>query len=185
MKQLAAGASFERAASKPNINLHGDVTIEPANREHLPQIAALARVVWRACYPGIISVEQIEFMLDWMYDVKKLESELTSGIRFDRLISSDTLIGFSSYGPEQNEMKLHKLYIHPDWQRHGFGTRLLKHVEAQANAAGFNQVVLGVNKKNRPAIAAYQKNGFTIQESIITQIGNGFVMDDYVMAKPV
>jgi len=120
-----------------------------------------------------------------MYNLKTLESELDSGTRFDRLIVGEALIGFASYGPEQGKLKLHKLYLHPDWQRQGFGTRLLKHVEAQAKAAGFHQVVLGVNKQNRPAIAAYQKNGFIIQESIVTQIGNGFVMDDYVMAKKI
>jgi ribosomal protein S18 acetylase RimI-like enzyme len=90
-----------------------------------------------------------------------------------------------NFGPEQGKLKLHKLYLHPAWQRQGFGTCLLKHVESQAKAAGFREVMLGVNKQNHPAIAAYQKNGFIIQQSIITHIGNGFVMDDYIMEKKI
>jgi len=46
-------------------------------------------------------------------------------------------------------------------------------------------VVLAVNKKNAKAIAAYRKHGFAIRESAVTDIGSGFVMDDYVMAKEV
>jgi ribosomal protein S18 acetylase RimI-like enzyme len=163
--------------------LEDDVRIERARRQDLPEIIALARLIWRASYPGIISREQIEFMLDWMYDLKKLEAELESGICFVRLMAGAGLVGFASFGPEHEEMKLHKIYIHPDWQRRGLGSRLLKHVETEAMARGFKKLILGVNKQNRPAIEAYQKNGFRIRTSIISQIGNGFVMDDYVMEK--
>lgn len=83
------------------------------------------------------------------------------------------------------ELKLHKLYIHPDCQRQGLGPRLLHHVESVARTSGRIIVVLTVNKKNAKAIAAYRKHGFTIRESVVTDIGGGFVMDDYVMAKQV
>ena len=80
-------------------------------------------------------------------------------------------------------MKLHKLYLHPNWQRRGLGSHLLKHVEQIARASGFSTLLLSVNKANSQAIAAYQKNGFTIREAVTNDIGNGFVMDDYIMAK--
>jgi ribosomal protein S18 acetylase RimI-like enzyme len=98
---------------------------------------------------------------------------------------SGELRGFASYGPTSNagELKLHKLYIHPECQREGFGTLLLRHVETTARQRGFTAVVLAVNKKNEKAIAAYLKNGFAVRESVIVDIGGGFVMDDYVMAK--
>ena len=42
---------------------------------------------------------------------------------------------------------------------------------------------ISVNKRNARAIAAYQRNGFVIADSVVTDIGSGFVMDDYIMAK--
>ena len=158
--------------------------IVAANREDLTRIARLAEVVWRHHYPGIISVAQIDYMLKWMYNLQTLESELKSGIVFDQAIIDQELVGFASYGAESaSEMKLHKLYVHPQWQRRGIGSHLLAHVEETSRNRGFHKVILTVNKRNENALAAYAKNGFVIRESIVTQIGGGFAMDDFLLEK--
>jgi ribosomal protein S18 acetylase RimI-like enzyme len=161
------------------------VAIRPAGPEHLNEIAALAAIIWRAHYPGIIAHEQIDYMLARMYDVEVMRREIESGIAYDRLLVDGALRGFCSYGPTSNagELKLHKLYIQPDWQRHGLGGSLLNHIAGVARKRDFSILILAVNKKNTHAIAAYRKHGFTIRESIVADIGGGFVMDDYVMAK--
>ncbi len=162
------------------------VQIQRAGPEHLAQIAALAKIIWHAHYPGIISREQIDYMLGRMYDVEVMRCEIDSGIVYDCLLVNGRLCGFSSFGRGSNagELKLHKLYVHPEWQRKSFGTLLLHHVEAEARKRGFTTLVLGVNRRNDKVIAAYRKNGFAIRESAVTDIGGGFVMDDYVMTKP-
>src|SRR5687767_13154902 len=106
--------------------------------------------------------------------------EMESGIAYDRLLVGGQLRGFASYGPTSNasELKLHKLYVHPDCQRRGYGAMLLKRAESAARERGFVVLVLAVNKKNTKAIAAYRKNGFALRESVVTDIGGGFVMDD-------
>ena len=43
------------------------------------------------------------------------------------------------------------------------------------------RIILRVNKSNRIAIAAYERMGFSNQGSIVTDIGSGFEMDDYLM----
>jgi ribosomal protein S18 acetylase RimI-like enzyme len=152
----------------------------------LPAISKLAGVIWRACYPGIISSAQIDYMLEWMYALDTLCEEIQSqGICYDRLLDGNDLAGFASYGPTEQTVifKLHKIYLHPDWQGRGLGSRLLQHCEREVRAAGAHRLILYVNKRNAKAIAAYQRNGFVIAESVVTDIGGGFVMDDYVMAK--
>src|SRR5215203_1542942 len=107
------------------------VVIEAAASEHLAEISTLAAIIWRAHYPGIISHEQIDYMLARMYDIEVMRLELKSGIAYDRLLVDGVLGGFSSYGPasKAGELKLHKLYVHPDYQRQGLGAALLKRVE--------------------------------------------------------
>ena len=161
------------------------VTILPASPQHVDEIARLAGIVWRRHYPGIISSEQIEYMLARMYDLDVLRREIGEGITYARLLADDELAGFAAYGPAGTEMKLHKLYIHPQRQRCGFGTALLGYVEKASSARGFRSLMLTVNKRNQRAIAAYRKAGFAIRESAVFDIGGGFVMDDYVMAKPL
>ena len=46
---------------------------------------------------------------------------------------------------------------------------------------GVSTVKLHVNKYNTNSILAYQKMGFVNVESVVTDIGKGFIMDDYLM----
>jgi diamine N-acetyltransferase len=156
------------------------VKILPADPEHVANIARLAEIVWRAHYPGIISNEQIDYMLSEMYDLDVLRREVKEGVTYLRALEGNQLWGFAAYGPAGDEVKLYKLYVHPEHQRSGIGKALLHEVE---RASMGRTVMLTVNKRNHQAIAAYRKHGFTIRESIVVDIGGGFVMDDYVMAK--
>ncbi len=162
------------------------VQIVPANEEHLPAIAKLAAVVWRAHYPGIISHEQIDYMLARMYSLDTLREDIHSqGIYFHRLLVGGKLVGFASYGPthEPSVMKLHKLYLLSAMHGRGLGSLLLQHCEREARKLGACRLIIAVNKRNTKAIAVYQRNGFSVANSVVTDIGSGFIMDDYIMAK--
>jgi GNAT superfamily N-acetyltransferase len=157
-----------------------------ATEADLPAISELAGVIWRACYPGIITHAQIDYMLARMYSLDVLRDEIRSqGICYDCLLVDGKPVGFVSYGPasEPGVMKLHKLYLLPELHGRGLGSRLLQHVEREVRAGGVRRLMLSVNKRNAKAIAAYQRNGFVIADSVVTDIGGGFVMDDYIMAK--
>jgi GNAT superfamily N-acetyltransferase len=157
-----------------------------ASEEHLPAISKLAGVIWRACYPGIITTEQIDYMLARMYALDVLRDEIRSqGIRYDLLLVNGRPAGFASYGPTEKTgvMKLHKLYLLPEMHGRGLGSLLLQHVEREVRAGAGRRLILSVNKGNAKAITAYKRNGFVIAESVVTDIGNDFVMNDYVMAK--
>jgi len=180
----SGGTSFKLPIVKTNEP--NGVQIIPATEEHLPAIAELADIIWRACYPGIIDQAQIDYMLAQMYAFDVLCDELHSqGIRYDRLLVAGKLAGFASYGPgsEPGVMKLHRLYLLPEMQGRGLGSRLLQHVEGEVSARGARRLILSVNKRNAKAIATYQRNGFVIAESVVTDIGGGFIMDDYTMTK--
>lgn len=157
-----------------------------ATEADLPALAEVAGVIWRACYPSVISQAQIEYMLDKMYSLDVLRDEIRSqGIHFYRLLVGERFAGFASIGPANTTgvMKLHKLYLLPESHGRGLGSLLLKHCEAEARRLGARRLILAVNKRNSRAIAAYQHNGFKVTESVVTDIGGGFVMDDFIMAK--
>ena len=78
-------------------------------------------------------------------------------------------------------MKLDKLYVHPRHQRHGHSGRLIEHARERARARGCARLMLAVNRHNASAIAAYRKHGFRVEAARVTDIGGGFVMDDYIM----
>jgi GNAT superfamily N-acetyltransferase len=147
-------------------------------------MCALAAEIWRAHYPAIISVAQIEYMLAQRYVPALVREELERGdLWWDQLLVNEEMTGYSSYFLTRHagEIKLDKLYVHPDHQRRGYGGMLLDRVITVARAYGCEKLVLAVNKSNRNAIAAYEKHGFRIAESVVKDIGGGFVMDDYIM----
>jgi ribosomal protein S18 acetylase RimI-like enzyme len=161
-------------------------SIVPASEDDLQAISALAGVIWRACYPGIITLAQIEYMLTRMYSLETLREEVRSrGIRYNRLLAGAELVGFSASGPEgvPGVFKLHKLYLHPGRHGRGLGSLLLRHCEKEVREMGGRHLVLHVNKRNTKAIAAYERNGFVRDAEVVTDIGEGFAMDDFVMTK--
>lgn len=150
-------------------------------------VAALAREIWHAHYPGIISTAQIEYMLAQRYDPAMIRAELAQAdLWWFVLRLNGEIVAYMALQKEgEAALKIDKLYVRPDLQRHGCGGRLIAHAETLARREGCRGLELAVNRNNTKAIAAYRKHGFTVREAAVKDIGGGFVMDDYVMAKKV
>jgi GNAT superfamily N-acetyltransferase len=160
-------------------------SIRPASDSALVVVSQLAGRIWRAHYPSILSREQIEYMLAWMYDVAQLRRDVARGVVYELLFDGERAIGFCGYEPVGTELKLHKLYLEVTEHGRGLGSLLLKHVEDEARRRGLPTVVLGVNRFNEKAIRTYQRNGYRVRQELKTDIGGGYVMDDYIMEKQV
>ena len=162
------------------------VDVRPLAASDVEAVGVLACEIWRAHYPAIISAAQIEYMLDERYAPSVLRAELERpGLWWDLLLVGAAYKAFSSYflTERAGEMKLDKLYVHPDSQRLGYGGRLIERACERARSHGCSRLVLAVNKRNATAIAAYRKHNFEIEASVVKDIGGGFVMDDYIMVR--
>jgi ribosomal protein S18 acetylase RimI-like enzyme len=163
-----------------------NVRILPLREEDIPDLVRLARDIWYAHYPSIITVEQIEYMLDQRYRPEVIREQLASRTAWwDKLLLDGAMVAFTSYelGEHTGAMKLDKLYVRYDLRRRGYGSLLMRHVEGQARSRGNTRLYLQVNKNNASAIEFYLRKGFTVSEAARFDIGRGFIMDDYVMSK--
>ena len=162
------------------------IRIVAAVEADLPRVAELAGVIWRKHYPGIITPEQIEYMLALGYSHEALRRFIAEeGAGLDLAYVENRLAGFAAYyrTDRDDELKLDKLYVHQDFQGRGVGRSLIASTEAVAMAQRRTTLILNVNKQNLQAIRAYERNGFLVREAVVVDIGGGFAMDDYVMAK--
>jgi len=166
--------------------MSGSLEIRPATPEDVPEIARLARETWLDAYTDIIPPAQIEFMLADRYDSARLCADINNPEKWiDLAFCAGCFAGFAACEIYADEYKLDKLYVHPDWQRHGVGGALIRHVLERARTLEYPVMILAVNRRNEKAIAAYTKLGFVLRETKVTDIGHGFVMDDYILEKAI
>ena len=149
-------------------------------------VARLAHEIWQEYYPAIIGQAQVDYMLPRDYGHAVIADELAAGqICWELATWRTEPVGFSSYGPlnaADGDLWLRKLYVHRNARGTACGWRLVERVIATAQAGGFEEVALRVNKGNALAISRYERMGFHVRLADTQPIGNGFVMDDYVMA---
>ena len=94
-------------------------------------------------------------------------------------------MGYFAVVPQKKDLFLSKLYVTAENRRKGYARCALEFIEAIARNNGLSKITLTVNKNNTGSINAYKKLGFVITGSNVADIGNGFVMDDYKMEKPI
>jgi len=173
-----------RAGARDRAVSDGTLISPVIDEAQLAEIRRLAHEIWREHYPGIISAEQVEYMLERQYSPAALRRSFREeGVRFDRALRGGEAVGFSAYGPlaDPDALKLHSLYVQAAARRSGCGSAMLARVVTHAREGGCARVVLRVNRGNQTAIRAYRRWGFRIRGPLVTDIGNGFVMDDHRM----
>lgn len=161
-----------------------DVVI--ADESDIPLINKLAHSIWPNAYSGIISQQQINYMLEMMYSPSSLQKQMSEeGCVFLIIRENDNPVGFASYAKQNDdEYKLHKLYVLTDLHGKGLGRQLLERVIQDVKSSGAKALILQVNKNNK-AIKFYERMGFSKTRDAVFDIGNGFVMDDYIMTLAV
>jgi len=160
------------------------VTFRTAAERDIPVIQILSSRIWREHYPGIITHEQIDYMLEKMYGAGIIRDEvMNKGYRYVVVMKGKEAVGYIAYRFEEPDraVMISKLYLLPSLHKKGIGRHMLQYVKDDAVRRGAKRIYLFVNKSNRKAIAAYDRFGFKKAEAVVTQIGNGFVMDDYRM----
>ena len=162
------------------------VTLDFLTAHDFDTVAALGTEIWRKHFITMITREQIDYMVSSRYTPEKLGRYLDAPDRWFRLLRVDGQpSGYCSYAlsGRPGEMKLEQLYLLEALRGQGLGGRMMEDVEGAARALGCATLMLTVNRRNAEAIAVYEKRGFTVREQVLADIGNGFVMDDYVMEK--
>jgi len=164
------------------------IELVEATPGHFPRIRDIACLTWPSTFGAILSEKQIAYMLELMYSLPALEKQVGElGHRFILAREGETYLGYASYEINfegKPKTKLHKVYLLPESQGKGVGRALLDRVGVAAQAAGDSVVSLNVNRYN-PATQFYEKLGFQIVGQVDIDIGNGFLMEDFILEKRV
>ena len=173
------------AASAPPSTLVPAIRVLPVKtREQAVATAELARRIWTEHYTPIIGAAQVDYMLARFQNPDRIWDDIRfNGYQYDLLAVDGELAGYMAARPDDdgNSCFLSKLYVDRAFRRQGLARLLLDTLIERCKKDGRQRIWLTVNKQNAGSIAAYGKLGFRQADSVVTDIGGGYVMDDYVL----
>ena len=155
--------------------------IRKAILSDIPIIKEIAEKAWRPTYDHILTEQQTLYMLELMYNSLTLENQINGNIEFFVVdLGQETVGYFAVENVNEQIVKLHKLYLHPTQKQKGLGRKIIQYIKDWTLGNQRKSIILNVNKNNS-AVQFYLKIGFIIIEELVLDIGEGYVMDDYVM----
>lgn len=164
-------------------SLNFNMNIRSISSGEVELITDLAHRIWPHTFEKILSKEQIEYMLNWMYEPEILAQQIQSGHLFFAIEDEGRAIGFMGVQPkypDANSMKIHKIYVLPEIQGKGVGRKLIERAIEESRKEGLEKLVLNVNRFNK-AVDFYKYLGFKITKEEDIEIGSGYLMEDFVM----
>lgn len=155
--------------------------------QQIAEVARLAAEIWREHYVSIISIEQIDYMIDKFQSVPAITDQIQNqGYRYYLFQLEDSSnIGYMSVREEEGRLFLSKFYVAKQHRGQGYASQAMLFLEQLCKERNLSHIWLTVNRHNESSIAVYKKKGFTVKKEQVADIGNGFVMDDYIMLKVI
>lgn len=162
--------------------------IPVTSTEDIKALASMADDIWHEYWPGKLSYEQVDYMVDRFQSKRVLTEDINNnGYEYWFLENAGRRVGYTGgrAEPETNRFFISKIYLYDSYRGQGLGSQTLKFYEQLCQERGLETLYLTVNKYNDLGINAYKARGYVISDSVVTSIGEGFVMDDYIMEKQV
>lgn len=157
--------------------------------EEISCLSQIAEKVWHETYDSLLPPGQTEYMLEKFQSPQAVKSQMqNSGYLYYLICLDGTPGGFVGFAPryESNEeMFLSKVYLLKEYRGHGAVKKAFALVEKETKLRELSFIRLTVNKENDHAVNVYRHFGFEIADSVVSDIGNGYVMDDYIMIKKI
>lgn len=155
-----------------------------ATEKDIPVIKAIADEVWPKTFAEILSPKQIAYMMDMMYSEEALKEQINA-LHHHYLLAkeNENYWGYLSYETNykgKSWTKIHKIYVSSAAQGKGIGRFLIDAVARIAWENNNTELSLNVNRFNK-ALNFYKKLGFEVIGTEDIDIGNGFLMEDYIM----
>jgi len=149
--------------------------------EEITTVTRLAEKIWKEHYTPIIGSAQVDYMLEQFQSSRAITEQIESGYRYFLLEAGGTPVGYFSIKHREESLFLSKLYLLDQMRRRGLGSKMMTYIKKLAQRSGLQSIELTVNRHNHAAINFYQAEGFEIVDTLVQDIGNGYIMDDYRM----
>ena len=144
-------------------------------------VAHLASEIWTEHYEPIIGAAQVEYMLRTLQSPDAIARQIADDhVRYFLVDARDASAGYLAIEFRDEVLFLSKIYIRDSARRRGCARAAVELVRRLAVDGQCRAIQLTVNRNNVAAIGAYERLGFQRIGEQVVDIGQGFVMDDYI-----
>lgn len=154
--------------------------------EEILLLAETAKIIWYEYFQTIISTAQIDYMVQKYQSYEALRHAIhEEGYLYHLVYHNQVLVGYCGIKVNEHRLFLSKLYIRKEYRGCGISSIVFQHVQAYAFKQKLTAIYLTCNKYNTHSLNIYKHFGFVITERVQTDIGQGFIMDDYILELPL
>lgn len=156
--------------------------VEVETDEQIKELCKLAKEIWNEYSIRFISQEQIDYMLKKFQSEQAIKGQINfQKYRYYFLEEDGENIGYFAIQHKKEELFLSKVYVKKDFRGKGYFRKAFNNaITKLAVEMELPKITLTVNKYNLPSVCIYENMGFSRKDSVETDIGNGYIMDDYV-----
>jgi GNAT superfamily N-acetyltransferase len=158
------------------------IVIKTITTEGAKLLESIARPIWEQHYTPIIGAEQVEYMLNKFQSEAAIKTQFEQGFDYFIVYCKDVPAGYMGIQIKEDSLFISKFYLNIAFRGQGIAHHMLARLHQLAHTKGLKQLELTVNKYN-PAYEVYLKMGFKNIDSVVIDIGNGYIMDDYRLVK--
>ncbi len=155
-----------------------------SSKKDIEIVESLAKEIWKQHYLPIIGKAQVDYMLNKHQSTAAISQSIKDGYIYYIAYYKDKPCGYSAIVQDEG-IFLSKFYVKNALRGKGLGKAMLNTIYEFAAEHNLNRIWLTCNKHNSKSLNIYKKLGFIIINEIVTDIGNGFVMDDYIHEKHI
>ena len=158
------------------------VEFKIVDKEHIKELAELASGIWHEYWPCLLAAEQIDYMVERFQSENAIIEQIKNeNYTYFFILKDGIKCGYFGISRKEDYLFLSKLYLKKEYRHQGIGRLAFEKVIEIAKDFGYSSIKLTVNKNNKKTIDAYLKYRLAIIDKDVTDIGKGFVMDDYIM----
>lgn len=156
--------------------------IRVSSSDQISITAALASEIWHEHYTPIIGVDQVRYMLASFQSIDAIKAQIdNSQLIYFNIHDSGYPVGYLAVQLREKELFLSKFYLKKQARQKGIGRKAMMFIQNMAAENCLKRITLTINRNNNDSLTAYKKLGFVCYGEAVNDIGEGYVMDDFLL----
>ena len=152
------------------------------NKDNINELANLAKDIWFEYWQTTLSISQIYYMVNkFQSEISLYDQIVNANFQYYFIQENGENIGYFGFKIYDDYLKLYQFYLKKDFRNRNFGNKTFLKIKTFCKQNNLNKIQLKIAKQNIKSHKIFEYWGFKFVNSLITRIGNGYTLEEFVM----